>query len=247
MKLKQSTRALKRNKLFFVGMLLFDFLFFLAILQLHFLFLTPATQKVVELTRMMQEQLASSEQLLGFGKVLAGNAEFMGLYRDVLVLLFEFLVLVFVAWIIFKSFAWFFSHRSFHKGVPFVLYVRKFSLLSLFWFGVLLVSLFVAAAGGVVVFVSLGLIAAYFAQVQFALIPAKDTFRRGFRVGVKQAKRLVQVFGVNVLLVGLVLGLAVWASSVSAIAGVILFIAVFLPVLAFARFHMIVAVWSKAV
>jgi len=239
---EQSVGVLKQSKVFFLGMLVFDLLFFVAIAVLQFSFLAPATRKVVEITRTMQEtvgqpQLADVSALLS-PQVMAG-------YREVLVLIVEFLIFVLFAWIASKLFAWFFSHRSFHTDVPFGAYAKKFALLSVFWFVVLIACLFVAAAaGGVVVFVSLALIAAYFSQVHFALIPAQHTFKKGFRQGVVDWKRLVPVFAINTgLLVGAIV-LAAWSANISPVAGSVLFLALILPTLAFCRFHMVVAAWK---
>lgn len=241
--------SLKDNKLFFAAGILLDFLFVLFLVQAQFLILLPATERVVDASSIVSQEMSSD--IFGVETALRNNSEFMSAFHDILYLTFIFFLAILVLWIVFKGPAWFFAHKSFLKKIPFWNFWGKFALLSLFWFFILLLFLFISAFInkyvdlGPVVFIIFAIIIFYFSQVSFSLIPSAKTFKKTFIIGVSKIKRLIVSFAINVGLLIVAFYIPLLVAKKIPWLGFVLFLLLMLPSLLFGRINMIFASWSK--
>ncbi|MBW3018913.1 hypothetical protein KY329_01880 [Candidatus Woesearchaeota archaeon] len=253
--MKQPINAMKQNKKYFFLMIFLDFLFLLAVINVMYVFFLPATESVLQMSDIIQQEFTSMTNVVDFDARLAANTEFMGLYHSLLESLVQFFLYCFVAWLLFKSLVWYFSHKSFHKKIPFFNYVFKFILLSLFWFVVILLALFLAVLasrqsfvsmfhGGSVVFWFLLVIILYFSQISYSLIPSTKTFINTFVFGIKRIKKTGVAFAVNVVLTVTAFAVMIYCAKYSVTLGFLVLFFLALPTLVFCRFNMIVASWK---
>ncbi len=85
----------------------------------------------------------------------------------------------------------------------------------------------------------------YFAQTSFALIPAQQTFKNTFAYGVKYARTILPAFIINIIISGITNILPfIWFKTIP-ILSIAIIILITIPAMAFARLHMIIAVWPK--
>ena len=85
----------------------------------------------------------------------------------------------------------------------------------------------------------------YFASISFALIPAKQTFKKSFTYGYTHVKTILPAYIVNLLLIFLGITLPVTLGKFEPLLAFVVIILFTVPALAFARLHMIVASWEN--
>lgn len=245
--------TIKTNKLYFFIMLFLDFLFILTLANVAFFYLTPASESAITLMDSMQDRMASASlsELANFDETLSADTEFMSAYYGLLASIGTFLLMSFLAWLFIKSFAWFFSHRSFMKKIPFLSYFQKFTLLSLFWFILIIAGVFLTSMAkslflgfGSILFWIYLLILSYFASISFSLIPATKTFKNTFVYGVTRLKKIGVAFIINVVLIIASLYIIAQVAKLSMLGGFIVLL-LLLPVFVFTRFSIIIASWQK--
>ncbi len=251
--------AFWKNKRYLILTVLMDFLFLFALVQIHYNYFIPSAEAMMkageQMTKAMQE-LPETEQI-DLNSVLINNPEFMQAYKDLLTNIVLFFLSVLGAWLIFKTFSWYLSHKSIYKKLPLGIFALKFILLSLLWFAALIIVLFsflgltrqqplpiISQTTSTIILFALIAIVAYFANISFALIPAQQTLKKTFTLGTKHAKKIVPAFAINLLLffIGISLPITIITKhSLIALAIIIIFT---LPALAFARVNIIIATWS---
>jgi hypothetical protein len=83
----------------------------------------------------------------------------------------------------------------------------------------------------------------YFSQISFALIPSQQTFKKTFILGVKQAKKILPIFIINLLIVFVAFTLPFnWITTMPMLSLAIILL-ITIPALALARLNIIVATW----
>ena len=257
--LSKTWKRLFKVKKFFWLAVLFDLLFFVALSQVYWVFFTPATEAALQASDFIQqemEKLAETTDLTELNEMVMQNPEFVAAYHKLLELAGLFLLVSLIAWIVFKSFAWYFSYQNVKK-VKLKKFFLNFLIRSIFWFFALIFYLFFmfwvlgkltfAQTTGISALSTIlwaGFFALlYFAQLSLASIPQK--FKNAFILGVKYARKLVFVYVFNLLLVIALLALSFYAVKFSPYAGFAIFFILFLPSLAFTRTNLLVATWLK--
>ena len=254
--------AFTSNKKYLILTILFEFLFLFAVINSFFSFFIPTAEAFDKVNQAMQEQMADLQESELYeleGRLLTDD-EFMVAYHSLFVMIVLFIVSVFVSWLVFRTPVWYLSLKSILKKMPLKTVIKKFVLLNLFWFVLLILSFglyslatgstttiipVVSSSGASLVFIALFLVISYFSSISFALIPAQHTFRKTFIEGVKHAKVIIPAFLFNALIVFIVCTLPFnWIQTRPLLSlAIILFISI--PSLAFARLHIIAAVWLK--
>lgn len=247
--------AIKQNKKYFFLMIFLDFLFLLTVINVMYVYFLPATDSVLQMTDIIQQEFTSMTDVVDFDAKLAANTEFMTLYHSLIEAMMQFFVYCFVAWLLIKSLVWYLSHKSFHKKISFFNYIFKFILLSTFWYVLIALVLFIAVYvsrqafvslfyGGSIVFWIFFILILYFAQISFSLIPSTKTFINTFVFGVKKIKKIGVAFAVNVVLTVTAFAVMIYCAKYSSTIGFLVLFFLALPTLAFCRFNMIVSAWK---
>jgi hypothetical protein len=220
-----------------------------------YVYFLPATDSVLQMTDIIQQEFTSMTDVVDFDAKLAANTEFMTLYHSLIEAMMQFFVYCFVAWLLIKSLVWYLSHKSFHKKISFFNYIFKFILLSTFWYVLIALVLFIAVYvsrqafvslfyGGSIVFWIFFILILYFAQISFSLIPSTKTFINTFVFGVKKIKKIGVAFAVNVVLTVTAFAVMIYCAKYSSTIGFLVLFFLALPTLAFCRFNMIVSAWK---
>lgn len=241
----------KLNKRYFLAMLLSDFLFLFSLSYAFILFIVPALQELLSAADVLKAEMADMTAITQLESAVLNNEAFIAAYHQTVYLFVQFLLVVFVAWLCFKSLSWFFSHKSFLKKIPFWSYLGKFCYLSGLSFVVLLVILVLSislirfsASFASFLFFALLLLLLHFSQVSLSLIPSTKVLKSTFTCGVR--KRLIAASLINLAVVLVAFWLWSVVAKLSAIFGVVFLFVLPLPALAFCRFHYIVASWQKS-
>lgn len=258
--LPKTWTAFKKGKRYLIPIVLLEFFFLFALVQLHFSFFMPSSDAATRAGDIMVQELDQlpDSQIYQLEQNLQQNPEFMAAYHELLTFIAFFVVTMFLAWILFRTPIWWLAHKTIHNKTPFNTSLLKFPLLSLFWFIALLLLLFIystltgstatilpfSTSLGSTILVSI-LFAAilYFASISFALIPSQQTFKNTFIYGTKYWKTIVPAFLINtvILFVALTLPFNFIEQHALLSLGIILFITI--PALAYCRLHLIVATW----
>ncbi len=255
----KSWNVFTQNKRYLHISLLVDFLFIFSLAQVHLTFFLPSADAAARTAEAMGgviEHLPDAE-LVDLDSLLKEDPAFMMAYRELLLNIVFFFLSALGAWLAFKSFAWYVSHKSIYPKMPLGTHLLKFCLLSLFWFILLIGAIFInqsLTAGPVpivgqtfstITFFALFFVLFYFANISFALIPAQQTFKKTFLYGYTHAKRILPAYLINIVLIFLGVTLPVTFGAfhpLLALATVIIFT---VPALAFARLHMIISAWPE--
>ncbi len=260
--LPRAWKAFTNNKRYLILAMLFEFIFLFVLTQISFTFFEPSAQAVQRAGEIMSAEIEKlpETELYQLDAILLENKEFMQEYKILITSILFFLISMFAAWLVFKTPVWYFSHKSILSKIPFGTHALKFSLISLFWFFILIAafSIYSIATGstatilpiisstGASITMWIALLAIYyFSQISFALIPAQQNFKKTFDYGIKHARTIFPAFIINALITFIALTLPYnWAETMPLLTlAIILFITI--PALAFARVHMIVATWLK--
>lgn len=250
--------AIKTHKLNFILSILLDFIFITALVLVQYAFLVPtveAQMKTLEIINAETAKLPTAEYYQ-LDSILTQNEEFEGAWAVVKTFIIMFLLTGFGAWIIFKTLAWWLSLKTIYNKVPFSEVALKFPLLSLFWFAILSIGFvfysistsslipLVSPAIGTAFLGLLFILLTYFASISFSLIPARQTFKKTFAIGVKHAKNIVPAYAINLVVIGAIFYLLYLAAKAQTQTTIFLFI-LLLIALAFTRVHITVATWQK--
>lgn len=254
--LEKAWTAFWQNKKYLILTVLVDFIFMFALAQIHLLYFLPSAEAMIKVAEVMGKSMQDlpETEAINLDALLRQNPEFMTAYRALLTNIILFLVTCLGAWLIFKTFAWYLSHKTIYKKIPLGMYATKFILFSLFWFIVIVAILFgfLGISGGplslgettsTIITILLLLLIAYFANISFALIPAQQTFKKTFIFAIKHAKTILAAFVVNLLLLFVTISVPLTILPRQTILGLAIIILITLPSLAFARVNIIVATW----
>lgn len=261
--LPKAWSAFSRNKRLLLIIVLLEFFLLFALFKIYMQFFIPTQEVFTGLSELMQQRMAElpDEELYKVEGLLFEDAEFMALYRKLIYLWFSMIGVMALTSILFKAPLWYLAHKSVLKSMPLKSLGKTFALM-LFWLfasGLVLLAYGYIASGffeepglpAQIVLAAALLAVSYFAQIGLSLVPARQTFKKMFVIGVKQAKEVVPAFLVNAVIAFNALALAfLWASKVSksmwgvaALAALLALIS--FPALAFTRVHMVIAVWQK--
>ncbi|VVB81327.1 Uncharacterised protein [uncultured archaeon] len=247
--------ALIHNKKYLLLTILLEIIFLFGLVQLHFVFFTPT----LEVTNKMMSAMSTTVSALADSEVyqletrLQENTEFMTAYHELLKYLAYFLLSVLAIWMLFRGPVWWLSHKMIYKKMSFTNTWLKFSLLSIFWFAILIASFFIySIVQGTTFNTALTIIMAavclailYFGQISFALMPAQQTFKSTFVYGARYARTILPAFAVNLIITGIAVLLPFTCIKTIPLLSVAIIILITIPGLAFARLHIIIATWQK--
>jgi len=229
---------------YFLACMGLDVLFFLA---LGF-FTAPVSAKMgailLEITAAFSSVLAQSDSF--FAALF--HSSVMPLWRSLLLFYILFLLIAFIAYVIFQSVAWWMCFRIAKKKINYWSYLGSFFVLNLFWFLVLFIFLVLDLAGDIsrVLYSSdfsiagfiagmLLVISAYFAVVSYVIKGLKSSFVNGWR----HRKRILPCFFV-VFLYFFVLNLILSRLFLlNYYLAVVIGFVLFLPALVWARVYLI--------
>ncbi|HLF54722.1 MAG TPA: hypothetical protein VI612_03305 [Candidatus Nanoarchaeia archaeon] len=258
--LDKAWTAFWKNKRYLILTVLMDFLFLFAMVQIHWFYFIPSAEAMMKVGEQMTSAMQGlpETELVDLNAVLINNPEFMQAYKNLLTNIVLFFLSLLGAWLVFKTFSWYLSHKSIYKKIPLAIFAYKFILLSLLWFVVLVATIFaflgltrqqplpiISQTTSSIILFALIAVVAYFANISFALIPAQQTLKKTFTLGTKHAKKIVPAYIVNLLLlfVGISLPITIITKhSLIALAIILIFT---LPALAFARINIIIATWLQ--
>jgi len=260
--LPKAWNAFITNKRYVLLTILFEFIFLFVVTQIHLSLFIPAAgalDNVGKIISAEMEKLPETE-VYQLDTVLRQNPEFTTQYQLLLTYLIFFVLSMLAAWIIFKSPVWYLSHKTILKKMPLGTHLLKFTLLSLFWFAIIITALVIYGAmaenantllpsatsiATTIITYLIFLAIFYFAQISFAIIPAQQTFKNTFNYGIHHTKTILPAFIVNALITFIVLTLPFNWIETQPLISLAIIVIITIPALAFARLHMIVATWSK--
>jgi len=260
--LPKAWTAFTENKKYLLFIILIEFVFLFLLTQAHLYFFVPSAEAATMAGEAMSKQVEAmpETELYQLETKLAESKEFMVAYRLLLTYIIYFILSILALFIVFRTPLWYLSHKSIYKKMPFKPVMIKFPLMTLFWFAIICVAfvIYSIATGSTATilplvssdtatFLMLIILLAvfYFSQISFALIPAQQTFKKTFTYGVKHAKSIIPAFLVNASITFIVLSLPFnWIATMPLLSLAIILI-ITIPALAFARLHMIVAIWEK--
>ncbi len=252
-------KAFANNKKYLLLIIPIEFLFLFALVQLHLQFFFPGVEASLRTGEIMAQEMEKlpETEIYQLESMLMENPEYMQAFREMLKNIVYMILSILGAWIIFKNPVWYLAHKSILKKMPLNTSLLKFTLLSLFWFVIMMIVFIIHTMikGGTVpligptttnVLTIIALLAIYyFSQISFSLIPAQQTFKKTFVFGVKHARTILPPFIVNLLIAFVALTLPYnWIQTKPLLALAIIII-ITIPALAFARLHMIIATWQK--
>jgi len=260
--LPRAWKAFTNNKRYLLLTILLEFVFLFALTQLHLAFFTPSAEAATKLGEIMMKEIEKlpESEIYQLESILVENEEFMQTYRILLGYIGFFLVSILAAWIIFKAPIWHLSHKSILKKIPLTTTWLKFSLLSLFWFVILCIAFVIYSLATGATATLLPLVSSttttitmlivflaiyYFSQISFALIPATQTFKKTFILGIKHAKTILPAFIVNAIITFVVLTLPFNWITTKPLLSLAIMLVITIPALAFTRLHIIIATWLK--
>jgi hypothetical protein len=253
--LAKTWNSLIHNKKYLLLTVLLELIFLALLVQLQFVFFTPT----LEITNTMMGAMSTTVSELAESEVyeletrLQQNPEFITAYHSLLKYLTYFLLSLLALWILLRGIIWHLSLKTIYKKMPITTTWLKFSLLSIFWF-ILLITSFVlySAAQGLmfntaytIIMIAVTLAIFYFGQISFALIPAQQTFKSTFVYGVKYARTIIPAFILNIIVSGIALVLPFIFIKTIPILSLAIIILITIPGLAFARLHIIITTWQK--
>ncbi|MBW2969725.1 hypothetical protein KY319_01240 [Candidatus Woesearchaeota archaeon] len=250
--LKKAWQAFKNNKKYLVLVIVLEIIFLIALTQIHLVFFKPTAEAAMIIGEQMTatiEKLSETE-FTELNTLLLENEEFRTAYHSLLKYLAYFILSMLGAWIIFKTPIWYLAHKTIYNKMPFATHAIKFILLSLFWFAILMVLLIASTAQmptTIIATVSMliFLVIFYFTQISFSLIPAQQTFKKTFILGVKHARQILPAYIFNIILATITIALPfIWIKTIPMLSLAIIII-ITIPSLAFARLNIIVATWQK--
>ena len=258
--IRQTFSNLKQSKKYFVCSILSDFLFLVLLAMIHYFLFLPTlvlSQKLLELINQEFSKLMASKELVGLNSALMQNPDFVFAFNALIKMLFLFLLLFFLAWILVKCLAWYFTHKMVYPKIPLGKYFGKFFTISLMWFGVILLFIFgssfflnsqdaMSNAGTITTIMWILLIVlGFFIFAGYALIPAERTFKKMFTLPIKNFKRMFMSYVISITCLIIALGLPIYFGKYYPIFGLLTLLFLGLPLLAFGRLNIIVASWRK--
>lgn len=257
--LSKAFQAFKTNKKYLFLTMLIEVLFFATIIVLQFVFFEPsmdaATRAAAEMSAAM-EQLPETE-LYNLETILMQNTDFLDAYHDLLKYIAYFFLSAFAAWIIYRGPIWHLSLKTIYKKMPITTTYLKFALLSMFWAIALTILFFIytttqgmslmqtITTTSTIISIALLLAVLYFSQTSFALIPAQQTFKNTFVLGVKHARAIIPAFIFNLILTAIAFAIPIYFIKTRPLLSLGILVIITIPALAFARLHIIIAAWQK--
>src|SRR3989344_4888051 len=257
--LPKAWSAFSKNKRLLLFVVLLEFFLLFVLFKIYMQFFIPTQDVFTDISAMMQEKMSSlaDEDLYKVEGLLFEDADFMALYHRLIYLWLGMLVIMSAATVLFKAPLWHIAHKSILKSIPLKSLGKTYFLMVFWWFvGASIIFAYASVSSsffeepGFIIKALLTLtllILCYFADVSFSLVPARQTFKKTFILGIKSAKAIVPAFLVNSVIAFNALALPfIWATKVSqsmwgvaALAALLAFIT--FPALAFTRVHMIIS------
>jgi len=230
---------------YLILIIILELLFLFTISAIQFMFFVPsaeAIQKAGEAITKTTEQMQESE-LYQLETLLAQNEEFKQAYTEVKTFMLSFLILSLFAYIILKTFSWYFTLRIIHKVPVFPLLI-KFPLLTLLWtIGLILCLIIYATLPVIGALSSVLLICVYYlSQISYSLMPAQNTLKKTFKLF--NNKKVFLTFALNTLILIIAFGIPVFLMKTLPGLAIILMAIISIPVLVYTRLNMIEKTWG---
>ncbi|RMD58588.1 hypothetical protein D6825_00280 [Candidatus Woesearchaeota archaeon] len=265
--LSKAWKLFTKNKKYLALEVLIDVLFLAAILYTTMLIFVPSAETVIKAGDALQAQMAEipESEIYNLENIAMQNEEFMTAYRQLLKYIIYFFTIMTCLFMAFRGPLWYITHKKLNRADPKV-FAWKFPLLALFWAfisGIILVTYGVLASSAEMPLPLVSgkmsnalalfalLVAAYFANISFALTPGKQALKSAFIMGVKNAKTLIPAMLANALIIFVATLLPfniIWTLPKSTQTTIIFLssiVIVTIPALAFARLHTTMAIWQK--
>lgn len=259
--LLKAWKALKGNIPYLIIAVILECIFVIALSALQMYYFLPTANAALEAGGIMEQQLAEIEQIDAYRLegMLIENDAFMEAYHVLLANLAMFLLMAFIVFVIFRSILWYLSLKSIHKKMPLKTVLFKFSLIAGFWAIVLLAIMIVynlitsgaasllpliGSGTATVIALILTIISIYFAITGFALIPARQSFKKMFSVGWKHAGKIIPAYLINLAVLAVTIILPFTFFQQYTFLALLFMILITAPSAAFTRLHAIAAVWE---
>lgn len=247
---------IRKNKILFTISCFIDLGFIIAFLvacwQIVYKQIFQILSRISELMKNLQN-LALEEQAAAY-EAFAANIEFLGLYSNLIRWLLIFIGVIFLLWIVFQGVNFFLSAKIIDKKTSFWKYIGKFSLFSLFFETLVVLSFWLTVylsilnskmvipifTQGVINIILIILLVPihYFCLISLVRIRKKKiiaAFLDTFRVGVKKILRVLFAYFLVILKLGICLLVLFLLSNFNIVLFYLVFLLLFIPIISFSR------------